>query len=66
MEVLNESAALIKTLGGIEGFSVGVDLEKVEDAAAAVVGDVQLYVHGVIDKEAEKGRLQKQKQLLNL
>jgi valyl-tRNA synthetase len=61
-EVLNESAALIKTLGGIEGFSVGVDLEKVEDAAAAVVGDVQLYVHGVIDKEAEKGRLEKQKQ----
>ena len=62
VEVLNAGAALIKSLGGIEQFSAGVDMEKAEDAAAAVVEDVQLYVHGVIDKEAEKMRLEKQKQ----
>jgi valyl-tRNA synthetase len=60
-EVLEEHSALICQLADIESFTVGPDVEKPENAATAVVDDVQIYVHNVIDVEAECERLEKQK-----
>ena len=61
-EVLATNASLIEYLGGIEQFATGADIEKAKDAAAAIVDDIELYVHGVIDADAERKRLEKQKQ----
>ncbi len=62
--VLRANADLVRTLAGIEQLAVGTDIEKSTDAAAAIVEDIQLYVHGVVDREAERQRLEKQKQQL--
>lgn len=62
--VLRANADLVRTLAGIEQLTVGTDIEKSTDAAAAIVEDIQLYVHGVVDREAERQRLEKQKQQL--
>ncbi len=59
--VLDASAALICQLASLESFSAGTDIEKGENSAAAIVDDMQIFVHGVIDPEAERGRLEKQK-----
>ena len=45
-------------------FNISASLEKPTNAAAAVVEDVQLYVHDVIDPDAERQRLQKQKEFI--
>jgi valyl-tRNA synthetase len=63
-DILNSNAALICCLAGIEHFQAGADIEKAKDAAASIVEDVQIYVHGVIDAQAERKRLEKQKQQL--
>lgn len=62
--ILRENADLVQTLAGIQHFTVGTDIDKAADAAAAIVEDIQLYVHGVVDREAERQRLTKQKQQL--
>ncbi len=62
--VLATNADLVRTLCGIEQLTVGTDIEKTTDAAAAIVEDIQLYVHGVVDRDAERQRLDKQKQQL--
>ena len=59
---MNESAELICHLGGLEEFSAGASLEKPANSAAAIVDEVQIYVHNVIDPEEERKRLEKQKQ----
>ena len=60
--VLNSNADLICHLAGLKEFTAGVNIEKPRNAATAIVDDVQLYVHDVIDVEAERCRLEKQKQ----
>lgn len=60
--ILSGNAELICHLGGLEEFSAGVSLEKPANSAAAIVDEVQIYVHNVIDPEAERKRLEKQKQ----
>jgi valyl-tRNA synthetase len=59
--VLNSNADLICHLAGLKEFTAGVNIEKPRNAATAIVDDVQLYVHDVIDVEAERCRLEKQK-----
>ena len=63
-DVLSANSDLICHLAGVESFSAGVNLEKPKNAATAIVEDIQVYVHDVIDPEAERARLQKQKQQL--
>jgi valyl-tRNA synthetase len=62
--VLRANADLVRTLAGIEQLTVGTDIERTTDAAAAIAEDIQLYVHGVVDRQAERQRLEKQKQQL--
>ena len=50
---------LIETLAGVELGEVGPDTGKPDDAVASVVGDTEVYVHGLVDVDAERGRLTK-------
>jgi len=61
-ETLNGRAKLICHLAGIEQFEAETNLKKPKNAATAIVDDIQIYVHDVIDPEAERARLEKQKQ----
>lgn len=61
---LREDAGLIQHLAGVESIQIGPHLTKPKTAAAALVGDVQVFVHEVVDLEAERDRLQKQKEYL--
>ena len=61
MNILNANLDLICQLAGLEEFSVIADAEKPKNAAAAVTGDINLFVHDVIDPAAEKQRLEKRK-----
>ena len=63
-DILNRNADLIGNLCGIEQFTAATDIEKSKDSAAAIIKDVQIYVHGVIDPQAERKRLEKKKQQL--
>ncbi len=62
--LLSAHAALIAQLAGAEPFEIAVGLEKPDNAAAVVAGEVQVYVHDVIDPEEERKRLQKQKEFV--
>jgi valyl-tRNA synthetase len=61
-KVLKRHSALICQLADIKSFTVGPDIEKPKNAATAVADDVQIYVHDVIDVEAERARLSRQKE----
>jgi valyl-tRNA synthetase len=53
---------LIGQLAGLESLQIGENLPKPNNAATAIVEGTQVYVHNVIDPQAERARLQKQKQ----
>ena len=61
-DMLNENAELICYSVGTKKFNAGNDISKPQNAATAIVDNIQIYVHDVIDIEAEKSRLEKQKQ----
>ncbi|UCG55611.1 MAG: valine--tRNA ligase [Phycisphaerales bacterium] len=61
-KVLNDNAGLICHLAQVKEFVAGPRIVKPKAAASAVVGDVQIYVHGVVDLEAERGRFGKRKE----
>lgn len=63
-EVLNANSDLICRLGGLNEFSASATAGKPENAAAAIVNQIQVYVHNIIDVEAERSRLKKQKEQL--
>ena len=63
-QLLGGHAALIRQIAGVEPLDIAVDLEKPENAAAVVAGDVQVYVHDVVDPDEERKRLQKQKEFV--
>ena len=62
--LLTANAALISQLAGVAPFEIAADLEKPDNAAAVVAGEVQIYVHDVIDPDEERKRLQKQKEFV--
>jgi len=59
---LNTNKELICSLAGAKEFRAAVNNPKPQNAATAIVDEIQVYVHNVIDVEAERNRLQKQKQ----
>jgi valyl-tRNA synthetase len=61
-EMLNQNSPLICQPANLKGFSAGEDLKKPDNAAAAIVEHIQIYLHGAIDTEAELKRLTKQKE----
>ena len=52
---------IAQALARYEGGEVGPNVEAPPNAATAIVGDVTLYVHDVVDAEAETQRLTKKK-----
>jgi valyl-tRNA synthetase len=62
LTALNESATVIQSLAAAESVECGLKLEKPSASAAEVVGTLQVYVPvgGVIDREKEVARMQKQ------
>ncbi len=62
--MLNENTELICSSANVKKFSAGAEITKPENAAAAIVEGIQLYVHNVINVEAEISRLKKQKEQL--
>jgi valyl-tRNA synthetase len=60
--VLNENRDLICSMAGVVNFQAGKGLLKPANSATAIVDDMQIYVHDVIDVEAERSRLEKEKQ----
>jgi valyl-tRNA synthetase len=61
-EILNKNADLIRQLANLKGFDAGQSLKKPDNAAAAIVEYMQIYLHNAIDTEAELKRLTKQKE----
>jgi len=59
---LNTNKELICSMTAAKEFHAGVDIPKPKNAATAIVDEIQIYVHNVIDVEAERNRLKKQKQ----
>jgi valyl-tRNA synthetase len=59
---LNKDAEWISYLARIKQFAAGPEIVKPKSAATAIVNDIQIYVHDVIDVEAERKRLGKKKQ----
>ena len=60
--ILDANADFICNMAGIEEIIAGPDVKKPKNAATAIVDDMQIHVHDVIDLEAERARLEKQKQ----
>ena len=62
--MLNENVSLICDLAGMEKLTIAAGQEKPADTATAIVEDLQVYVYDVVDVEAERQRLQKQKEFI--
>jgi valyl-tRNA synthetase len=56
---------LIATMTNMGRGEVGPHVDRPRDAASTVVGEIELYVHGVIDPETERKRLEKRQQELS-
>ena len=61
-DTLNKNAELICQLANLKEFNAAEGIEKPQNAAAAIIDDMQIYLHDAIDPEAERKRLEKQKQ----
>ncbi|MCP4454869.1 MAG: class I tRNA ligase family protein, partial [Planctomycetes bacterium] len=60
-EVLIAHAVLVRDMANLESFSAGADLGKPANAAVAVAGSIEVYVHEAVDPGAERDKLVKQK-----
>ncbi|MDD4889440.1 MAG: valine--tRNA ligase [Phycisphaerae bacterium] len=58
--ILSATADVVRELAGLTEVRVESEAARPEDAAAGVVAGVQIFLLGVIDREAEKKRLLKQ------
>jgi valyl-tRNA synthetase len=61
-EILNADAGLLCQIANLKEFSASHSAPKPKNAAAAISGQMQIYVHDAIDIEAERKRLTKQKE----
>ena len=61
-DALRINLGLICQLAGLGELQVAENLPKPNNAATAIVEGTQVYVHNVIDPQAERARLEKQKQ----
>ena len=61
-DVLNADSQLICQLAGLKNFKASETAEKPRNAAATIAGQMQIYLHDVVDVEAERKRLAKQKE----
>ena len=64
IDVLNAHTVMIQDLANLETLSAGADLTKPANAAVAVAGSIEVYVHDAVDPAAERDKLVKQKEQL--
>ncbi len=50
---------LVETLTGCVGREIGPKVEKPADAAVAVVGEIEIYLHSLVNADEERSRLNK-------
>ena len=63
VEILNANLELIQQLAGVKEFKAGTDVVKPANAAVSIMEDAtEVYVHDAIDIQAERKKLQKQKE----
>jgi len=60
--ILSADASLLCQIANLKEFSASHSASKPKNAAAAISGQMQIYVHDAIDIEAERKRLTKQKE----
>jgi valyl-tRNA synthetase len=60
--ILNADAGLLCQIANLKEFSASLSAPKPKNAAAAIAGQMQIYVHDAIDVVAERKRLTKQKE----
>jgi len=60
--ILNRNVSLIEQLAGVKGFKAGVGIVKPPNAAVAVTDCFAVYLHYEIDVQAERAKLEKQKE----
>jgi valyl-tRNA synthetase len=60
--ILNADAGLLCQLANLKEFSASNSAGKPKNAAAAIAGQMQIYIHDAVDVEAERKRLTKQKE----
>jgi valyl-tRNA synthetase len=61
IDILSRNAELICQLAGLKEFKAGTGIVKPANAAVAIADSTEVYVHDVIDVDAERARLEKQK-----
>ncbi len=59
-----ERGLLIETLANVQVGEIGPRVDKPGDAAATTVGEVELYLHGLVQADAERQRLSKRREEL--
>ncbi|MBN2020518.1 MAG: valine--tRNA ligase [Sedimentisphaerales bacterium] len=62
IDIMKQNADLIKQLAGVKEFEAGIAIVKPPNAAVAIADASEVYVHNVVDIEAERNRLTKQKE----
>jgi valyl-tRNA synthetase len=62
VEILERNSELISQLAGIKEFNIGTEITKPANAAVSIAGVTEVYVHEAIDPDAERQRLEKQKE----
>ncbi len=60
-EILESLSGLLAHIAGLETLEISAQMERSKDAAVAVVRDVEIYIPGILDLEAEKAKLVKQR-----
>ena len=63
-EVLARMRAFVLHMGKLESLDVGPDMKKPAAAAAQAVGDIEIFLTGVIDPEKERQRLESRRKKL--
>ncbi len=61
VKVLSENEELILRLAGVKKFKAGTTIAKPPNSAVTIADATEIYVHDMIDPEAERQRLEKQK-----
>ena len=56
---LETSGALLKTFAAISELNIAADTTKPQNAASAVLGEMEVYLHDLVDAQEEKQRLTK-------
>jgi len=56
--------AFVLHMGKLDSLDVAPDMKKPAAAAAQAVGDIEIYLTGVIDPEKERGRLESRRKKL--